>query len=347
MGVMGQPRIDHPLFAEPLQQPRRDGATVEVMLLHAQRQGFGAAQGKPRVKWSGDGTGRVENKLEPIGQIILKYHRQPADHIRVTVDVLRGGMPDDVGTQLERTLENRRGEGVINDQQGLVSLRNVAHCGQVRQSHEGVGGRLHEQGSGGRCHRIFDPLRVICIHIGERQAEMSQNFVEQTERATIHVLPAHDVVARAEQLHDRVEAPHAASERKAVPPAFKRRDVPLQRLSRGVLSAGVFVALVDADALLHVGGREVEGRHDGTRYGIGALAGMDGARGHATREVFVENARHGLRLVRGDFAEEATAAASSGRVSTAGFLRSAAPRRAVMPPAVTWPTPPRDPRPAA
>ena len=257
-------------------------------------------------------------------------------------------MPDDVGAQLQRTLEDRRREGVVHDQQCLVSLGDVAHGGQVRESHEGIRRRLHEQGSRGRRHRISHSLRIIRIHIRERQAEMTQDAIEQTERATVHVLPAHDVIAGAEQLHDRVEAAHTTPEREPVRAAFERRDVPFERLSGGILPTGVLVSLVDADAFLHVRGREVERRHDGTRHRVGALAGMDGARGHATREVFVENARHGLRVVRGELGAEATAATERRRVVPVGFRRDGRPRpTAPQPLAVVWPTLPRDPLPAA
>ena len=69
-------------------------------------------------------------------------------------------------------------------------------------------------------------------------------LVEQPERAAVDVLAADDVVAGPEQLHDRVEAAHAAGEREAVPAALERGDVSLERLARRVLAAGVLVALV-------------------------------------------------------------------------------------------------------
>jgi hypothetical protein len=75
---------------------------------------------------------------------------------------------------------------------------------------------------------------------------------------------------------------------------------------------------------------------------------VDGAGGHATREVFVENARHGLRVVRGELEAETTAGTERRRVVPLGFRRDGRPRpTARQPLAVVWPTLPRDPMPAA
>ncbi|MBM3985617.1 MAG: response regulator, partial [Planctomycetes bacterium] len=60
-------------------------------------------------------------------------------------------------------------------------------------------------------------------------------------------------------------------------PALERRQVVLQRRARGVLAAAVVVAVLgDGRVLLHVGRGAVDGRHDGARGRVRALAGVDG-----------------------------------------------------------------------
>ena len=264
-------------------------------------------------------------------------------------------MPHDVGAHLERTLEYRRRERVVHDQQGVVALRDLTHRAQVGEPHERVRRGLHQERPGGRRHRVLHPLRIPRVHIRERQPHMTQDLVEQAERAAIDILAADDVIAGAEQLHDRVEAAHAAREGEAVPAALQRRDVPFQRFTRGILSARVLVPLVDAEPVLDVGGREVHRRHDGARERLGTLAGVNAAGGDAAGEIFVENASHGLRLVRSE--GEASGRAGGRRAglrlrdaSTTRFTGGARPNgrwpsRTL--PGGAWTGGPSDPKPAA
>ncbi len=65
--------------------------------------------------------------------------------------------------------------------------------------------------------------------------------------------------------------------------AFERGDIALERLARGIARAGVLVALVAAESFLDVGGRLVDGAHDGTAEWITRVAGVDGACRKAAR----------------------------------------------------------------
>ena len=168
---------------------------------------------------------------------------------------------------------------------------------------------------------------------------MTKDSIKQPERATIYVLAADDMVAGAKQLHDRIEAPHAAAERKTVTPTFQSRHIAFKRLPRRVLSAGVLVPFVDTDSILHVGGSQVDRRHNGAGERVGPLSSVNGASGHTTRKIFVVDARHGLRLVR---TGDQRISEGNGR---SGLQRASSPTSS---PAVPhWPVSPRDPRPAA
>lgn len=126
---------------------------------------------------------------------------------------------------------------------------------------------------------------------------MPKDFIKQSKRASIHIFPADDVIARAEQFHDGIETPHAAGERKAVTTTFQRRDVPLQGFTRGIFPARILVSLVVAESVLDIRGRKVDRRHNGAREGLRALSSVNSAGRDTARGVFVKNARHGLRLV--------------------------------------------------
>ena len=82
---------------------------------------------------------------------------------------------------------------------------------------------------------------------------MPEDPVEQAKRPAVYILAAHDVVAGDEQLHQRVGAGNARSEREPMESPFQCGDIPFERLPRGVFAAGVFVPLVFAERVLHIG----------------------------------------------------------------------------------------------
>ena len=112
------------------------------------------------------------------------------------------------------------------------AMRDLGHGGDVGDAHQRIGRRLDEHRARRRRHRVGDALRIARVDVAERQPEVLEDLVEQAERSAVHVLAADDVIAGAEQLHDRVEAPHAARERESVTPVLERRDVSLERFAR-------------------------------------------------------------------------------------------------------------------
>src|SRR4029450_11048858 len=61
--------------------------------------------------------------------------------------------------------------------------------------------------------------------------------------------------------------------------AFEIGDAALERHARGILGAGVVVALVHARTLLNVSGGGIDRHHNGAGRGIGLLPRVDAARG--------------------------------------------------------------------
>jgi len=101
------------------------------------------------------------------------------------------------------------------------------------------------------------------VDVGEREIVPRQDFVEVPVGAAVHILRDDDVVARFEERRDGADRGHARGEREGGRAAFNRRDVALERHPRGILRAGVLVALVLAELVLHVGGRLIDGGDDG------------------------------------------------------------------------------------
>ena len=140
----------------------------------------------------------------------------------------------------------------------LGARGDLLHGREVGDPEHGIRRRLDQNRTCLRRDRIGDALGVARVDVCETKPEIDQNPIEQARRAAIHILAAHDVIAGAEQLHDRVEASHAARERESVLRALEGGDVSLQRFPRRILAACVLVPFVFADAVLYVCGRQVE-----------------------------------------------------------------------------------------
>ena len=173
-----------------------------------------------------------------------------------------------------------------------MRLRQVAHGGEIHQVHHGVGGGLAVDHAGGRREGALHRLDPAHVHEAEGDAVLRVDPLHQAVGAAVDVVTRHDVVTGAKQLERRVEGGEPGAEGEAERPALEARDVPLERLARGVLGAGVFVALVPAQPLLDIGGGLVDRRHDGAGHRVGPLARVHGAGGEAVIAVGREDLRH-------------------------------------------------------
>ena len=99
------------------------------------------------------------------------------------------------------------------------------------------------------------------------------------------------MIAGAQQRDDGANGRHAGREGEALTSVLDRRDVALEREARRVLRARVLESLVLAELVLHVGGGQVQGGHDGAGDRVRALACVDGPGGQATSEVFASKDR--------------------------------------------------------
>ena len=266
---------------------------------HAEMERLDAAQHEPGVERTRHRSGGVVNELQARREIIVDHCRHSADHIAVSVQILRCRVKDDVGAEREGLLEKRRGERVVDDEQRLMRVGDLRRGCEIRDLHERIRRRLDEYGLRLRRARILDALHVRRVHVREAEAQMLQQLVEQPERSAVHVRAADNVIAGLEKFHDRVEAAHAARERESMLRPFERSDRALERLTCGILSARVFVSLVLAQPLLHVRRGEIHRRHDRSGQRILPLARVDGTCAERGAAIVIEYACHTCSQFRG------------------------------------------------
>ena len=73
----------------------------------------------------------AQEVLQVIGVELLAAQDRAAEGATLAVDVLGCGVDDDVGTELERVLEHRRGEHIVNDDESIGGVGEFAHRGEV------------------------------------------------------------------------------------------------------------------------------------------------------------------------------------------------------------------------
>ncbi len=214
-------------------------------------------------------------------------------------EVLRRGVEDDVRAVLERPLEGRRGERVVDhDERPPATLGCTPGHGRgdpvdVDDLEQGVGRRLEPDQPGALGQRFPEgvgPGREI--DVVRRHARSSADPFEVPERPAVDVIADDDLVTRSRQLGDRRCRRRARREGDAVSPTLERRDRPFESFAGRVLRAGVLVASArSSHPLLGEGRRLEDRRRDGTGQFVGLGPGMDGQRvearlapvvGHAT-----------------------------------------------------------------
>jgi hypothetical protein len=286
--MVGQPRVEHALDARLPLEPRRDRARVLAVALHPDRQRLQPAQDEPRVERAGDGPERLLEEEEPLGDRMVVRRDEPADHVGVAAEVLRRRVDDGVGAEVERVLEVRRRERVVDDEDGTDRVRRVG----CRADVDDVQQRVRRGFDPDHAGPLVQPRRQI-RELGRRHVveEVALRLVDLRGHpvdAPVDVRDEDDALSRVDEVHQGRRRAEARGEGGAVLGVLQRRERRLQRRPRRVRDARVVVALVDADRLLHVRRRLVDRRDDRAGRRVRLLTDVDRP-GLERRSVFVDH----------------------------------------------------------
>ena len=192
---------------------------------------------------------------------------------------------------LDRPLQDRGAERVVDDEEQSMFARECAYLGQIDDGQHRVGRGFRPDHARVWLQRRFQRCCVVEIEEGEIEPGAAPaHAFEQPIGAAVQVVHRNDVTARVEQIEHRARAAEAGAESIALRPAFQIGDAALVGHARRILRAAVLVALVHARTRLHIGRRRVDRHHDRAGRWIGALAGVDCARAEAVLAVVL----HGL-----------------------------------------------------
>ena len=127
--------------------------------------------------------GGAQEGVDAFHQGLAAEHRA-AEHPALAVEILGGGMDDDVGAQFQRLLQRRRAEAVVDRQPGACGVSDVGQRADVAHFGERIGRRFDEEQSGVRLHRRAPFRRVGRRHVGRLDAEAAEDVGEQLHGGT-------------------------------------------------------------------------------------------------------------------------------------------------------------------
>lgn len=91
------------------------------MLFHSDLKSLESSDGKIAVEDGGSSSDRLGVEEELITEFLIIDNESSHDDIGVSTDVLRGGMEDDIATELEGSLEIHGGKSVVAENETIIS----------------------------------------------------------------------------------------------------------------------------------------------------------------------------------------------------------------------------------
>ena len=282
---VGEARVDDPIDVVAAGQELGDGQGIRRVALDPEMERPQAAQHEEAVERPGHAAHRVLEEAQPLGDRVVIRDRHAKDRVRVAGEVLRRRVEDDVGPEGERSLDRRRSERVVDDDQrpdvarlGSPLTNGLRDCRDIDDLQVRVGRRLEPDEAGAPGQLL--PERVGAgrqVRVMGVDAGWAVDALEVAERAAVDVVADDDLIAGDGELGDRRRRRRSARERDPVGAALERRDRPLEPFAGRVLGPGVLVAAPRApDAVLGVGRRLVDRRRNGAGQLVGLGAGVNG-----------------------------------------------------------------------
>ena len=194
---------------------------------------------------------------------VCRYHRQPGYHVGMAVQVFSGGVHHDIKTQLQRTVNDRGGEGVIRHAYHVMAAGNGPDGCQVGQFQQRVSRRLHPDHARLGTNGGFQRGQIVGLYPADPQpgAALAHVF-NQTVGAAIHVINGDDMAVFIQQLQYGGNGGQTGSKSIAARAAFQFGDGGFQRMAGRIAATGIFVAGMLPRRRLRKRRGGVNGRHD-------------------------------------------------------------------------------------
>lgn len=165
----------------------------------------------------------------------------------MSVDVLGDRVDDNVGTELERVLEEGRHEGVVDNELGVVLVGNLGNGLDVDETEGRVGGGLDPDELGVGADGLGNVGSILEVDKGDLDVEGVGDLGEVAVGASVDVVDGDDVGAGGQGADDGGGGGRSGGEGKTVLATLQGSDGGLEGLAGGVSRAGVVKALFERD----------------------------------------------------------------------------------------------------
>ena len=286
LGMRGAWRVPHPAHAGPALQQVREHRRRRLVAFHPERERGDAAQDEERAEGRQRAAGVHVERPDRVDQRAAPGDRT-GQHVGVPGDVLRGGLHDEVGAQLEGPAQVGRGERVVHDERGAVPVGQRRQLREVRDHQRGIRDGLQVEDSRGRRGEGGLHGRVVRgIHERGRDAGAGKDRGEEAARRAVEGARRDDPIPGGHlRRHREMDRGHAGRGREARLGAVQRRERLRQRIDGRVAQPRVDVPRLPAGGhraqLVRVGARERGGLVD--RYRRGRLIHPRNPRGRPDR----------------------------------------------------------------
>ena len=168
---------------------------------HANSQRFQPLQDHPGVERRQRGTAAAQKTIQAFEDYVTTAENGTAQHPALTIEIFGRRMDDDVGTEIKRSLQDRRAETIVHDQQRAVGAGYFCKRGNIGNFCEWIGWRFQEQHP-----RIRFDCPLPCGDVGRTNergfhAEALQDIVEQLHGRAKQALRGDNMLAALHQSH--------------------------------------------------------------------------------------------------------------------------------------------------
>ncbi len=185
----------------------------------------------------------VRRKTDDFFHLLATTGHNAAHAAALAVDELGRRVHNDVRAQLQRLLQRRRAEAVVDHQHRALGVSNFRQRLDVYQLGQRVGRRFDEQQLGVGLDRRIPAGQVRQGHVIDFDAEALEVLFEQTDGRAEHAARDQNMVAGAAQAHDHChDRSHASGSSHGLLGAFQRGNTLFERAHCRVGVARVDVA---------------------------------------------------------------------------------------------------------
>src|SRR5260370_26459481 len=186
--MIGQSGIENLLNFFMFREVVSHSTAVAVVLQHAHRQSFHAAQNQPALERRKDGAGSFLKKSEVLRLVGFGADDDASQAVAVSVQKFRRGMDHHVGAEFDRMLEIRRHESVVHDDLEAAPVAEFVDRVEIAKLHQRVGRRLQEQQPGVLLEGALNLVEIGCINVGECKTKAGKDLIEEPVRVSVEYL---------------------------------------------------------------------------------------------------------------------------------------------------------------